>query len=412
MQPVVVLKRLCSLFGIHSQVIDFAEIVHSDVGSYRWKPQSKCWRHFYLVCGIAFALSFPVTAWRLLLNYRIWASKSINFYVNYLYYSSRYFVIVSTFFMQVRYRRESYDHQCATIKIYRQICDINRCLANGSTDKECRRRATALNVIDWWQIVKLILAIMCYTCTSYLKLTYVFVQHKSMNGYNIFWFYYANVFVRVYASMISISISQQAKLFELLNHTMKAIKRAADASEASTEATTPSTDLPDFELLIQFSMESHDQLRANYLKLDKLHSIQALSVVGNGFLNMVSQVKLFSIHTTDEYILNHTRSVCFQFYFAYSIVFYYPHLPKSVMVFTFIQAALHFIEVKVIFGACELLKNKVLSYLIVLFSQISYCQIETKFFFRPYRWMKLAEYCTKCTTEDSVWICIDRWVCY
>lgn len=49
-----------------------------------------------------------------------------------------------------------------------------------------------------------------------------------------------------------------------------------------------------------------------------------------------------------------------QFYFAYCDAFSHPHPPTTVIVFTFIQANLHLIEVSVVFGACELLKNKVL----------------------------------------------------
>lgn len=312
MRPVTVINTLSGLIGIHSNVINFGKIANSDVASYRYKWQPYI---FYFAFGIAFAVSFPVTSYQLLLNHHSWAPQSINFYVNCLYYSSRYFAVVSVFFMQVWYRRESYACQCETINIFRQIYDINRCLC--ANDKECKRRTMALNVIDWWQIVKFIVAIVCYTCTNYLKLTNVFRRPSSMNTYDLFWFYYANIFIRVYATIFSISILQQAKLFELLNHTIKAIKRATDESLAFIPTTVPSAAvrfingasrqskcrangaqqhathyLPgDFENLIQLMMQLHDQLRANSLKLDKLHSIQAFEIVAYGFMNMVSQVE-------------------------------------------------------------------------------------------------------------------------
>lgn len=330
MRAVTMFNTMSSLFGMHSQVIDFGEIVNDDVASIvigeRYKrAQPNYWQNYCYVFGIAFALSYPVSAWKLLLNYHLWASKSINFYVNYLYYSSRYFVVVSIFFMQVRYSRESNVQQRATIKIFRRIYEINRCIANRSANEEWKRLQTvaaALNVINWWQMTKIIVAFFCYTCTNYLKLTHVFFRPRSMNYYDIFWFYLANILIRLYASMFSITILQQAKLFELLNETIKAITNAVD--ESPPRPLSPSPPPPKttgttanrfnssdenlkrridggwqyraqsrgtYEKHIKLLMLLHDQLRAINLKLDKLHSIQAISVVANAFLNLISQVQ-------------------------------------------------------------------------------------------------------------------------
>lgn len=302
MRPVAVFNTLSSWFGIHSQVIDFGGIVNGDVPSnlavYRLKRQPTYWRYFCIMCGIGFALSYPVAAYRLFLNYQFWATKSINFYLNYFYYSSRYFVVVSIFFMQVRYGHESCARQFSTINIFRQIYDLNRSLANDSGWRgECRHLAMALNVFDWWQMTRLIVAFVCYMCTNYLKLTYVFQRPSPMNAYDLCWFYYANIFIRLYASMFSISVLQQAKLFELLNRTIKAIKNAADESPAPSADRFISSGGQhrahphcSFEKRIKLLMKLHDRLRANISKLDKWHSIQAFSVVANGFMNMVSQV--------------------------------------------------------------------------------------------------------------------------
>lgn len=306
-QTVMLFNTLCGVFGIDSQVIDFTGIVSGDGSTdsalYGLKRQQNYWRHFCFLCGIAFALSYPIAAWRLFRNHHIWAPKSINLYVNYFYYSSRYFVVVSIFFMQFRYCRESIDRQFAMIKIFRQIHDINRRIANGSENVERKRLTMALNVIDWWRMMKLVAAIACYICTNYLKLTFVFLRPESMNTYDIFWFYYANIFIRVYASMFSISILQQAKLYELLNQTIKAIKNAVDESVAGRSNDRRFVNSGEyawrhrehsrgaFEKDIKLLMKLHERLRANNLKLDKLHSIQAFSVVANGFMNLVSQVK-------------------------------------------------------------------------------------------------------------------------
>lgn len=317
LRPVATFNTLCSLFGIHSHVIDFGKIVNGDVVSSR----SNYFHNFCILVCLAFVISYPVAIWRLLLNYHMWASKSINLYLNYMYYTSRYFVVVSILFMQARYRHELHARQCATIQIFRQIYSIHRSVSI----KDCKRQVTALNAIDWCHIVKLILAVVLYTYMSYLKLSCVFQGISSMNAYDIFWYYCANPFIRMYASMFSISVLQEAKLYELMSHTIKAIKRAADESFASTAPGAPSTDCPidhvrrqyggkrirdveqqwekpwsgTFEKHIQLLMELHEKLRANTLKLNKLHSIQAFSVVGNGFMNLVSQVKcnMFAVDT-------------------------------------------------------------------------------------------------------------------
>lgn len=328
-QSVMLFNFLCGVFGIDSQVIDFTGIVGGDGSSdsalYGLKRQPNYCRKFYYVCGIAFALSYPIAAWRLFSNHHFWAPKSINLYVNYFYYSSRYFVVVSIFFMQFRYCRESIDRQFAMIKIFHQIHEINQRIANGSFNAERKRLTMALNVIDWWQMVKLVAAIACYICTNYLKLTYVFLRPDSMNTYDIIWFYYANIFIRLYASMFSISILQQAKIFELLNQTIKAIKNAVDESSASTAVAGPSNDRRfiksgehawqhrehsrgAFEKDIKLLMKLHERLRTNNLKLDKLHSIQAFSVVANGFMNSVSQVKYCFLITHTAIVVRHGKS--------------------------------------------------------------------------------------------------------
>lgn len=393
-RPVTVFNTLCRLCAIHSQVIDFGGIVNGDVTSNLAASRSKrppmYWRNYCFMCGIAFALSYPVAAYRLLSNYHIWPAKSINYYVYYLYYSSRYFVVVSIFFMQVRHSHESCGRQYATFKIFRQINDLNRCTANGSACEERKRLAMALNVIDWWQIVQLIVAFVCYMCTNYLKLTFNIQRANTLNAYDKFWFYYANIIIRLYASMFSIRILQQAKLFELLNQTIKAIKNDADETPATAVPFGPSAvrfisngrhskrradgvwqpsaqSHDTFGKRIKLLMKLHDELRANNLKLDKLHSIPAISVVANGFMNLVSQVKwrfnFFSIADPQLCLCvikkTHIPTHCLQLYFAYCDAFGYPHPPRIVIVFTFIKAQLHFIEVTIIFGACERLKNKV-----------------------------------------------------
>lgn len=387
-RPVTVFNTLCSLCAIHSQVIDFGGIVEGDVtsnsGICRLKRQPMYLRNFCFLFGIVFALSYPVAAYRLLSNYHIWPAKSINFYVSYLYYSSRYFVVVSIFFMQVRYSRETCDH--ATIKIFRQIYDLSCGNANGLVHVECKRLAMALNVIDWWQMAKLFIAFVCYMCTNYLKLTYNMQRANTLNAYDIFWFYYANIFIRLYASMFSIRMLQQAKLFELLNQTIKALKNDADESPPPFGPFTtrfisngkhskrridggwpPNTQSHDtFDKHIKLLMKLHDQLRANNSKLDKLHSIPAITVVANGFMNLVSQVKWLVFFSTANIASlmpdkNHNITThCLQLYFAYCDAFGYPHPAIIVIVFTFIKAQLHFIEVTIIFGACERLKNMVL----------------------------------------------------
>lgn len=49
-----------------------------------------------------------------------------------------------------------------------------------------------------------------------------------------------------------------------------------------------------------------------------------------------------------------------QLYFAYCDAFGYPQPPPILIIFTFIQSHLHLIEVSIVFGGCEFLKNKVL----------------------------------------------------
>lgn len=123
-----------------------------------------------------------------------------------------------------------------------------------------------------------------------------------MNAYDVFWCYYANIFIRLYASMFSISILQQAKLFELLNQTIKAIKNARTGPSALHRTITSGNKRcadgvhmananATFEKHMKLLMNLHDQLRANNFKMHKLHSMQAISVVANGFMNLVSQVR-------------------------------------------------------------------------------------------------------------------------
>lgn len=373
--PVTVFNTMSNFFGIHSQVIDFGQIVYDDVTAVHpniHRPatrQPKYLQKFWILCGVAFTLSYPVASSRLFLNYHFWAAKSINFYLSGLYYSTRFFLAISIFFMQIRCSRESCAHQCATIDIFRQIYKINRFVANAVGTDGSKRLVNVLTVVDWWQLVKLCTAFGCYVCANYLKLTFIFQRPGRMNAYDLFWFYYANMFIRMYASMFSISILQQAKLYELLNQTIKSIKKAADESMTpgggggGERRTFIAYSLGDFEKHINLLMTLHEKLRENNLKLDKLHSVQAMGVVANGLLNLTSQV-IWHLYICDniDYCWCVNDLLLFQLYFAYNDVFFTPNPPKIMTVFTVVQACLHFIEVTIIFDACETLKNKVCPY--------------------------------------------------
>lgn len=361
----------------------------------------KRWQAVSITICIAFACGYPYAITKLLQNPTN-GKKGVNYFITYIYYGAKYIVTLIIYFVQFRNDQQFQYIQMLSQTMYGQICCIARIQQQQQGNGQRRapfligfrfdpRDRLSINAWNVGNFCKTMAMIAGYLFVNYLKLIHIFHNPRTMTIFDLFCYYYPNVFICLYVTQFYIGIQQQVYIFNEINTIlsdfveelnffgvqMDGTKNATaiihvlaannadgasiDDSENKKHANRQNGGILHLPIAVDKLNELifvHDALRYINNCLERMHSLQIIFIIVNAFMNIVSEVfiavgeAMYMIETINSF--NN-----FQLYFVYSDIFIIPHPDSSVTLFTFVQAIFYAIELYLIFIPCNALRNKV-----------------------------------------------------
>lgn len=302
---------LLRLFGIQSQILDLDAITEGKrklstkivaAAIRHLKINLNYWKFFSFVICVMFACNYPIAMYKLRRN-ECNCRQNVNLFISYLYYSSQFVVTIGIHFYQFQKNSEIIAEHIDILKMFAEIDDRSR--QQNLCGKKNNQKSisspfflSSLNVLNAFNLAKILTILSAYTLTNVYK--YYFVFNSPLNAFESIWYYYPTIFICLYSTKFSIGVLQQTKLFTRLNRSIKMAatdiinrskpNKRRNAFIISGRNRNERFYARDKQFVINLRL--HDELRTITIKLEKLHSLQIVSVIFNAFIHILAEVSV------------------------------------------------------------------------------------------------------------------------
>lgn len=302
---------LC-LLGIHTKLLDFHGISTKETTTDKKPLKKSLLKLASAIIFISFVLHYPILISEIISHIPIKKSKkNVEYFVYYAHSYSKYVIIIVIYILELLTEKSIQRYQKKIERILLRLDHIYAYWAQNSNKKLFKSKSLydtliKMSILNNKQFIKIILFICC--CTLFNTSKYVFIFNGCVDEH-IYDFFFNNlpyIFISTFVLHSSFIIVQYTKLFCLLNEIIKVI--ASDISKRVSgntkqlyrmdksigkqfNETTDSRQLQTSISNIAILIETHDDLRANIVKLQKFHSIQWNSIVLYSFLNIIFEVR-------------------------------------------------------------------------------------------------------------------------
>lgn len=297
----------------------------------RQKQQRQClkrWHALSITICIAFACGYPYSISKLLQNPTN-GKKGVNYFITYIYYGAKYIVTLIIYFVQFRNDQQFQYIQRLSQTMYGQLCRFNL-----MQQKQCPpflvgyrfepRDQMSINAWNVGNFCKTIAMMVGYLYVNYLKLTHIFHNPSAMTIFDLFCYYYPNVFICLYVTQFYIGIQQQVYIFNEINTVFSEFIEELNYFGVRTNAAQKNTSpivhvlarnnangnaVVDVEkenhandrigriMYLPVAIDKlnelifiHETLRYVNTRLERMHSMQIVFIIVNAFMNIVSEV--------------------------------------------------------------------------------------------------------------------------
>lgn len=302
---------LLCLLGIHTKLLDFHDTFNKDTNTEAKPLKRSLLKLASAIIFISFVLHFPILIFEIVAHIPIKKTKkNVEFFVYYAHSYSKYVVIIIIFIFELLTEKPINRHQKKIERILLRLDNIYAYWVENSNkhhfnSKSLHKTLITFSVLSKEQLFKVILFICCSVVFNTLKYLFIFQGCEQEHFYDFFFNNLPSVFISTFILHFSFIIVQYTKLFCLLNEITKVVasdiaKRISGSTKKHdwmdkligsrfNEATNTrqlQTAIDNIAILI----ETHDELRANIVKLQKIPSIQLNAVILYSFLNIIFEV--------------------------------------------------------------------------------------------------------------------------
>lgn len=303
--------------GITPHILDFDAIKRNPMRSStfettKMKKQRRLWRYLAITICIAFACGYPYSMMKLLQNSSN-DKKGVDLFITYIYYGAKYFVTLIIYTVQFRNNKQFHRTQMMCLTMYRKLWLV---MAE-RRERGCpghrlavfrfeRRKCVSMSGANVCNLAKTVAMVAGYYWISNLKLVHIFNGPVNMNTFELACYYYPNIFICVFVTQFYVGILQQVHVFQALNTIFHdfgdemnflGLKRDGWERSNADSVVLKNADKRPYHTIrdeLDEMIEMHDDLRYINTCLEQLSSIQVIFIIVNTFMNIVSEVSIFS----------------------------------------------------------------------------------------------------------------------